>query len=110
MNLWVSASPGRAPWHHVASGKSRKALEATAKEIGSTVSGPVFTTILEDGFIPDGTRPDTDYGNSTTFWWVYWDRARVRNDKAAMSRAAKELRRLGVTVALAGRRPALRIA
>jgi hypothetical protein len=56
--------------------------------------------ILDDGFIPDGSRPDADYANSTTFWWVYWDRARVRGDKKALSRAAKQLRRLGVQVAL----------
>jgi hypothetical protein len=48
-----------------------------------------------------------DYANSTMFWWILWDRARVRGDKAAMSRAAKQLRRLGVTVAVAMVRPAL---
>src|SRR5262249_34665928 len=105
MNLWVSANPGRAPWHRVANG-SRKALEAAAREIQSSVSGPVHTVILEDGFIPDGSRPDADYVNSTTFWWVYWDRARVRSDKTAMSRAAKQLQRLGVRVALAKRQSA----
>jgi hypothetical protein len=74
MNLWVSANPGRAPWHRVANG-SRKALEAAAREIQSCVSGPVHTVVLDDGFVPDGSRPDADYANSTTFWWVYWDRA-----------------------------------
>jgi hypothetical protein len=105
MNLWISAAPGRAAWHRVANSKSRKALEAAAREMQSSVSGPVHTLILQDGFVPDGSRPDADYANSTTFWWVYWDRARVRSDKAAMSRAAKQLRRLGVQVALA-RQPA----
>lgn len=100
MNLWISASHDRTPWHRVANSKSRKALETTAREIRSRVSGPVHTLILDDHSTPIGPHADTDYANSTTFWWVYWDRARVRNNKAAMSRAAKRLRRLGVQVAL----------
>jgi hypothetical protein len=51
-----------------------------------------------------------DYANSTMFWWVLWDQARLRNDRKAMNRAEKELRRLGVKVALAKRQAAMCIA
>ena len=50
---------------------------------------------------------NVDYANSTTFWWILWDQARLRNDRAAMVRAEKELRRLGVKISLAKRQPAI---